>query len=192
MRKVVLVMSVSLDGFMEGPGHDISWHRVDEEAHGHVNDYLRTMGAFVEGRVTHELMTGFWPTAGDDPSSPPPMVDFAAIWRDMPKIVYSRTLPPGPAPWNTTIVGEVRREDVLALKAQPGGDLALGGAALAATFLRLGLVDGYWLYVNPIVLGQGTPVFPPLERRIGLRLVETRPFPNDVVFVRYETAPSAG
>ena len=90
------------------------------------------MGAFLSGRVTHELMAGFWPTADADPASTGPMAEFAGIWRDMPKIVFSRTLEQ--ADWNTTVMREVVPEEIRQLKAQPGGDLALGGADLAAAF----------------------------------------------------------
>jgi dihydrofolate reductase len=185
-RKIVLSISISLDGFIEGPDRDIGWHRVDDELHQHFNEQLRTMGAFLDGRVTYELMAGFWPTADQDPSSSAQVREFAAIWRDMPKIVYSRTLQR--AGWNTTIVRDVVREEVLALKAQPGGDLALGGADLAATFRELGLVDEYRLYVHPVLIGRGKPLFPPSDARADLRLAETRAFGNGVVLLRYERA----
>src|SRR5438045_8993523 len=122
MRKIVLMMSVSLDGFIEGPNREIDWHMVDEELHHHFNEQLAAMGAFLSGRVTYELMAEFWPTADTDPSSTPPMVEFAGIWRDMPKIVYSRTL--DAAGWNSTVVRDVVPEEGNELKAQPGGDLA--------------------------------------------------------------------
>jgi dihydrofolate reductase len=185
-RKIVLPISVSLDGYIEGPGREIDWHRVDEELHQHFNDELRTMGGFLDGRVTYELMAGFWPTADQDPSSSAPVRDFAAIWRDMPKVVYSRTLQQ--AGWNTTIVRDVVREEVLAMKAQPGGDLALGGADLAATFRELGLVDEYRLYVHPVLIGRGKPLFPPSDTRADLRLAGTRAFGNGVVLLRYDHA----
>src|SRR5438445_173857 len=98
LGKIILMMSVSLDGFIEGPNREIDWHMVDDELHRHVNDELRAMGAFLSGRVTHELMAGFWPTADSDPSSTEPMVEFAGIWREKPKIVFSRTLQR--ADWN--------------------------------------------------------------------------------------------
>ena len=84
--------AVSLDGFMAGPDGEIDWHLVDDELHAHINDSLRGMGAFLEGRVTYELMEEFWPTADQDPDSTPPMLEFAGIWREVPKVVYSRTL----------------------------------------------------------------------------------------------------
>src|SRR5437870_2168432 len=122
------MLSISIDGFIEGPDHDIDWHMVDDELHTHFNEQLRVMGAFLNGRVTHELMAQFWPTADVDPSSTPPMVEYSRIWRDMPKIVFSRTLEPGPHDWKTSVVREVVPEEIRQLQAQPGGDLALGGA----------------------------------------------------------------
>lgn len=187
MRKIVLMMSVSLDGYIEGPGRDIGWHLVDDELHRHFNDTLRHMGAFLDGRVTHELMAAYWPTADADPDAPALIADFAAIWRNMPKIVYSRTMN-GPADWNTTIVREVVPEEVRALKEQPGGDLGLGGADLAATFLRHDLVDEIKVYVHPVLIGRGKPLFPDSDTRTALRLTESRVFGNGVVLLRYERA----
>jgi dihydrofolate reductase len=189
MRKIILSMSVSLDGFIEGPDRQIDWHMVDDELHSHFNEQLSTMSAFLSGRVTHELMAAFWPTADSDPSSTAPVVEFAGIWRDMPKIVFSRTLER--ADWNTTIMREVAVEEIMALKAQPGGDMALGGADLASAFMQLDLIDEYRLYVNPIVIGRGKPLFQASDATIHLRLVETRTFGNGVVLLRYESDPSA-
>ncbi len=187
-RKLILMMSVSIDGFIEGPNRELDWHMVDDELHSHFNEQLGAMSAFLEGRVTYELMASFWPTADADPASTRPMVEFARIWRDMPKIVYSRTLER--ADWNATVVRDVVVNEVLELKAQPGGDLVLGGADLAAAFMRYDLIDEYRLYIHPIVIGQGKPLFPASEARINLRLVETRAFGNGVVLLRYERARS--
>lgn len=184
MRKIVLMMSVSLDGFMEGPDRQIDWHMVDDELHSYFNERLRTMGAFLSGRVTHELMAGFWPTADSDPSSTGPMVEFAGIWRDMPKIVFSRALER--ADWNTLIMRDVVVEEIMALKAQPGGDLALSGADLAAAFMQHDLIDEYHLCVHPILIGRGKPLFRASDIKINLRLAETRTFGNGVVLLRYQ------
>jgi dihydrofolate reductase len=185
VRKVVVMMSVSLDGYMEGPGHDLSWHLVDDELHAHFNEVLRAAGAFLEGRVTHELMAGYWPTADSDPTAPAPVKEFAAIWRDMPKVVYSRTL--AAVDGNASLSRELVPEQVQALKDQPGGDLYVGGADLADTFRRHGLVDEYRVYVHPVVLGEGTPLFRPAEATVSLRLLETHRFTNGVVLLRYAT-----
>jgi dihydrofolate reductase len=183
MRKIILTMSVSLDGFIEGPNRELDWHMVDDELHRHFNEQLGAMGAFLSGRVTYELMAGFWPRADSDPSSSGPMVEFARIWRDMPKIVFSRTLER--ADWNTTVVRDVVPEQVMELKAQPGGDLVLGGADIAAAFMRHDLIDEYRLYVHPVVIGRGKPLFPASDTRLDLQLAETRTFGNGVVLLRY-------
>ncbi|MDQ3701075.1 MAG: dihydrofolate reductase family protein [Chloroflexota bacterium] len=188
MRKIILMMSVSLDGYIEGPHREIDWHLVDDDLHGHFNEQLSAMGAFLSGRVTYELMARFWPTADTDPSSTAPMVEFARIWRDMPKIVYSRTLER--ADWNTTIVRDLVVEEVLALKAQSGGDLVLGGADVAASFIRHDLIDEYRIYVHPVVIGRGKPLFPAADAKIDLRLAQTRAFGNGVVLLRYDRPDS--
>ena len=182
MRKIIVMLSVSVDGFFAGPDGELDWHLVDDELHTHFNDELRGMSAFLEGSVSYQLMDAFWPTADQDPDSTAPMVEFAGIWRDTPKIVYSGSL--DRADGNTTVVRDVVPEEVRALQAQPGGDMALGGAILAAAFQRHGLVDEYRLYVHPVVLVGGRPLFAsglPLH----LQLVETRPFGNGVVLLRY-------
>jgi dihydrofolate reductase len=112
------------------------------------------------------------------------MVEFSRIWRDMPKIVYSRTLER--ADWNATVVRDVVPEEIQELKAQPGGDLALGGADIAAAFLRHDLIDEFRLYVHPVVIGRGKPLFQPSDTRVGLQLAETRTFGNGVVLLHYQ------
>ena len=184
MRKIILMMSVSVDGFIEGPNRELDWGLVDDELHSHFNTELSAMGAFLNGRVTYELMAGFWPTADTDPESTGPMVEFARIWRDKPKIVFSRTLER--ADWNTTVVRDLVAEEVMELKAQPGGDLVLGGADLAAAFMRHDLIDEYRLYVHPLVIGAGKPLFGLSDFKINLRLAESRAFGNGVVLLRYQ------
>jgi dihydrofolate reductase len=118
MRKIIFMMSVSLDGYFEGPDHDLGWQLVDEELHQHFNDWLATAGGFLDGRVTYELMASHWPAADQDPAASAQVIEFSRIWRDMPKIVFSRTLEQ--AGWNTTIVREVVPEQIAELKARPG------------------------------------------------------------------------
>lgn len=189
MRKIVLMMSVSLDGYIEGPNGEIDWHVVDAELHRHFNREIRQMGALLSGRVTYELMAGYWPTADKDPDSAPEVVEFAGIWRNMPKVVFSRTLERGEG--HTTIVREVVPEEIRALKEQPGGNLGLGGADLAATFMRHDLVDEFWVYVHPVLIGRGKPLFPEADILTRLRLIEARVFGNGVVQLRYERANAA-
>ena len=187
MRKVVYSMGVSLDGFIEGPNRELDWSTPDEELHRFWNDQAREMGTFLYGRRLYELMADFWPTADTDPSAPEPVVEFARIWRDMPKIVFSRTLEK--VDWNSRLVRDNIAEEVTKLKAQPGKDMEVGGPTLAATFMRLGLIDEYRPVVHPVVLGGGTPFFPALEDRIRLRLTDTRTFGSGVVYLRYQREP---
>ncbi|MGA4880844.1 dihydrofolate reductase family protein [Streptomyces lydicamycinicus] len=190
MRKIIVWLSVSLDGFIEGPDRELDWHLVDDELHRYVNDQLRQMGAFLSGRITHELMAGFWPTADADPAITGPMAEFAGIWRDMPKIVFSRTLEQAGG-YHTTLMREVVPEEIMALKAQPGGDMTLGGADLAASFREHDLIDEYRLYVHPVILGRGTPLFRASDTRTGLELAGTRTFGNGVVLLHYRRAGAA-
>ncbi|MFE9257744.1 dihydrofolate reductase family protein [Streptomyces sp. NPDC006879] len=189
MRKIILMMSISLDGYIEGPGHDIGWHQVDDDLHRHFNEQLAAMGGFLSGRRTHELMASFWPTADGDPASSAPMVEFARIWRDKPKVVYSRTL--RRADWNTTVAHAVEPDEVRALAQRSSGDLTLSGAELATSFGRLDLIDEYRLYVHPVLLGRGSPLFSSTAERRPLRLVESRAFGNGVVLMRHEVLRGA-
>jgi dihydrofolate reductase len=185
-RQVVYVMSVSLDGYMEGPNREIDWHHVDDELHRHFNEELAPAGAFLDGRVTYQLMADFWPTADEDPAASDVTKDFARIWRDMPKIVYSRTLER--ADWNTTIVREIDPDEVRELKAQAGGDLIVGGANVAAVFRAHDLIDEYRVYIHPVLIGRGKPMFQPYDGRAELRLAESHGFGNGVVLLRYVRA----
>ena len=184
MRKVIYSMSVSLDGFTETPDGKIDWVIVDEELHTFFNAQAREQDAFLYGRRMYELMARYWPTVDANPSNPAYMVEFSRIWKDTPKVVFSKTLKE--VAWNSRLVRDDIAGEVAKLKAQPGKDLGVGGPTLAASFMRLGLIDEYQLFINPVVLGTGTPFFPELSRRIDLQLVETRTFRSGVVYVRYQ------
>jgi dihydrofolate reductase len=127
----------------------------------------------------------YWETADEKPSDPE-HDEFALIWKDLPKIVISKTL--DKVEGNSRLIREGVAEEVAKLKEQPGKDLAVGGAGLASTLIELGLVDEFRRFVHPVVLGAGTPYFPALEERIDLELVETRTFPSRVVYMRYRRA----
>jgi dihydrofolate reductase len=126
----------------------------------------------------------YWQTADTNPSSPEYEVEYAHIWKGIPKIVFSKTLER--VERNARLVRDNIAEVIAKLKEQPGKDLGLGGANIASTFLRLGLIDEYRLYVHPVVLGGGTPMFPALDHKINLRLVETRKFGSGVVLLHYQ------
>ncbi len=182
MRMLIYSMGVSLDGFIAGPGGEIDWSAPDEELHRFHNQQARELGAHLCGRRLYEVMT-YWETADENPSAPEYELEFARIWKSLPKIVFSKTLEK--VEGNARLVREGVVEEVAKLKEQAGKDLAVGGAGLASALIELGLIDEYRLFVSPVVLGGGTPYFPALDDRINLELVETRPFGSRVVYVRY-------
>ena len=185
MRKLIYSMTMSLDGFIAGPDGEIDWSAPDEELHRFHNEQTRELGAHLCGRRLYEEMV-YWETADENPSAAEHELEFARIWLALPKIVFSTTL--DEVEGNATLAGGDIAEEVAELKAQPGKDLAVGGAGLASTLISLGLVDEYRLFVSPVVVGGGTPFFPALDESIDLELVETRTFASRVVYVRYRRA----
>jgi dihydrofolate reductase len=189
MGKLIYSMSVSLDGFVETPSRSLDWVQVDEELHSIFNDQAREVSASLYGRRLYELMVDSWPTMETNPSATPAMLEFAGIWKATPKIVFSRTLEQ--VDWNSRLVRGDPVAEVARLKAQPGFDMDVGGPTLASTLIRAGLIDEYRPFVQPVILGAGTPFFPALDDRVGLRLLETRTFGSGVVYLRYEMANPA-
>ncbi|HEV8403695.1 MAG TPA: dihydrofolate reductase family protein [Candidatus Limnocylindrales bacterium] len=185
MGTLVYSMSVSLDGFVATPDGSLDWVLVDEELHSIFNDEARVMSAFLHGRRMWELMAGYWPTADTDPTATPAELDFAAIWKATPKIVFSRTLER--VGHDARLVRDDAVAEVARLRAQPGFDMSVGGPTIAAPLLSAGLVDEVRLYLQPVVLGAGLPFLPPLDQRIALELIETRTFGSGVVYLRYGT-----
>ena len=183
MRKLIYSFGVSLDGFIAGPEGDIDWSAPDEELHRFHNQQARELGAHLYGRRLYEVMR-YWETAEEEnPSAPEHVLEFARIWKATPKIVFSSTLEG--VEGNARLVKDGVAEEVVRLKEEPGKDLAVGGAGLASTCMKLGLIDEYRLFVSPVVVGGGTPFFPAMDERINLDLVETRTFGSRVVYVRY-------
>jgi dihydrofolate reductase len=189
MGRLIYSMSVSLDGFVETPSRSLDWVRVDEELHSLFNDEAREMSAFLYGRRMYELMTAYWPTAENDSSATPAMVEFARIWKEKPKVVFSTSLQR--VEWNSRLVRDNAAAEVARLKARPGFDMDVGGPTIAAALIRAGLIDEYRLYVQPVILGAGTPFFPALEDRVELAHLETRAFGSGVVLFRYEAVRPA-
>lgn len=185
MRKLIYSMGVSLDGFIAGPGGEIDWGAPDEELHRFHNQQARELGAHLCGRRLYEEMV-YWESADENPSLSEHELEFARIWKDLPKIVFSKTLEK--VEGNTRLVRDGVAEELAKLKEQPGKDLAVGGAALASTCIGLGLVDEYRLFISPVVLGGGTPYFPTLKERIDLELLETETFGSRVVYLRCRRA----
>ena len=190
MRKVIYAMSVSLDGFIEATNGDLSWSFPDEELHQHFNDLESTIDVHLYGRRLYENMAAYWPTADENPSAPKHEIEYARIWKSMPKIVFSKTL--DQVKWNSRLVRGNIAEEVNKLKEQPGKAMSVGGAEIASTFMQLGLIDEYRLYFHPVILGGGKPMFRPLPEKINLRLIETRTFGSGAVLIRYQRAADAG
>ncbi|MBE7556277.1 MAG: dihydrofolate reductase family protein [Anaerolineales bacterium] len=184
MRKVIYSMMVSLDGFIEGPNRELDWHIIDEELHRFVNDQQSEFDTYLYGRRLYEVMT-YWETADKNPSSPEYELEFARIWKSMPKIVFSKTLEQ--IQENARLVRDNIVEEITKLKQQPGKNMDLGGPNIASTFVQLGLIDEYRLFIQPVVLGSGTSFFPALDEKINLRLVETHTFGSGVVYLRYQS-----
>ena len=182
MRKLIYSMTASLDGFIAGPKGEIDWSAPDEELHRFHNQRTRELGAVLCGRRLYEEML-YWETADENPSAAEHELEFARIWKATPRIVFSRTLEK--VEGNARLVRDGAADELAKLKDQPGGDLSVGGAGLASTFIKLDLVDEYRLFVSPVVLGGGTPYFPALDERINLELVETQTFGSRVAYVRY-------
>ncbi len=181
--RLVYSMSVSLDGFAAAPDGSLDWVIVDEELHAFFNEESRSSDTFLYGRRMYEEMAAYWPTAEADPAATPTMVEFARIWRETPKVVFSRSL--AEADHASRLVRDDAVDEVARLKAQ-GLDMDVGGPTLAGALLRAGLVDEVRLFLNPVVLGAGLPFLPSLDRPVGLRLLETRTFASGVVWLRYE------
>jgi dihydrofolate reductase len=182
MRRVIYSMQVSLDGFIAGPGGEIDWSTPSEEVHRFHNDRAREIGVELYGRRLYEVMR-YWETAEENDTSPEYEIEFARIWKQTPKIVFSRTL--DRVEGNATLAQGDVADEVARLKQQPGKDVAVGGAGLASSLIELGLVDEYRLFFYPVVLGGGTPYFPPLGGRINLERAETKNFGSGVTYVRY-------
>jgi dihydrofolate reductase len=182
MRRLAYSMGVSLDGYTAGPGGEIDWSAPDEELHRFHNQQMRETGLHLCGRRLYETMV-YWETADRDPSLQEHEIEFARIWQALPKIVYSRTLER--VRGDATLVREVDVEAIARLKAQPGRDLAVGGATLAGELIALGLVDELRLFVYPVILGGGTTWLAPSGAGIDLELLESRTFGSRVLYLRY-------
>lgn len=181
MRNLFWQISVTLDGFMEGPNHELDDTAgfKDEDFERYASEMLKSIGGMLIGRRTYELFAGYWPTAaGED----------AERMNALPKIVFSRT--PKEVEWkNSSLVSNNVAEEVTRLKQQPGKGLALFGSAdLASTLMRLGLIDEYRILVTPVVLGKGTPMFKDIRDRVPLKLIKATAWTSGTVALFYQPA----
>lgn len=187
MRKVILFMHLSLDGFAAGPKGELDWISYDEELEKYAEGIVSTVGAALYGRVTYQMMESHWPTVLTNPASTKHDIDHAHWIENISKVVFSKSLEK--VDWNNTrLIKDNIAEEVSKLKQQPGKDLVIfGSPGLAETFMKLDLIDGYRLTVNPVVLGSGKPLFRDIKDKVNLKLVETKTFNSGVVGLHYET-----
>ena len=186
MRSVTYSMGVSLDGYIVGPDGGFDWTAPDEEVFGFVTDEIRQVGVHLLGRRLYETML-HWESADQDPSLDDSMLEWAAIWKALPKVVFSATLPA--VQGNARLASGGLAKEIERLRAEPAeGDIAIGGATLAAEAAALGLIDEYRARVYPVLVGGGVPFFAQRERRVDLELVETRTFSSGVVYLRHRVA----
>lgn len=183
MRSVTYSMGASLDGYIVGPDGGFRWTEPDDEVFRFVTDELRAVGVYLLGRRLYETML-YWETADQDPSLNDSMRVWAALWKALPKVVFSTTL--------SAVQGTARlasgglAEEIERLRAEPGtGDIAIGGATLASEAAALGLIDEYRVRAYPLLVGGGIPFFPRDRRRVDLELVESRTFSSNIVYLRY-------
>lgn len=181
---VIYSMTVSLDGFINGPDGEIDWSAPSEELFAFHTDRVRELGAHLCGRRLYETML-YWETADQDPAASDLFLEFARIWQQLPKIVVSNSLER--VEGNARLVRGDPASELARLKAESGRDIEVGGAGLAAGLISAGLVDECRLFVTPVLLGRGTPFFPPLDSRQQFELAETRTF-GETVYLRYARA----
>ena len=183
MGRVVHLMNVSVDGYVDHPQLGLDWTAVDDELHGFFNDHERELGAMVYGRRLWETMAGYWPTAEADPDATPVMREYARLWNAVPKVVVSRTLD------RVEHGARLERELVPVLRElrdTVDGEIDLGGPTTAVDAYRAGLVDAVRLVIHPIVLGRGTRFFPELDTPLRLRPTDERTFANGARYLAFD------
>ncbi|WNZ14698.1 dihydrofolate reductase family protein [Streptomyces sp. 11x1] len=183
MRSVTYSMNISLDGYIVGPDGSFDWSGPEPEVFRFWIDEIRDVGVHLMGRRLYETML-YWETADQDPALGDAEREWIALWNPLPKVVFSTTL--------SAVEGQARlasggvAEEIERLRAEPGeGDIAIGGATLAAQAAEAGLIDEYRAIVYPVLVGGGIPFFPRDERQVDLELVETRPLAAKVVYLRH-------
>jgi dihydrofolate reductase len=189
MRSVTYSMGVSLDGYIVGPDGGLNWTAPDQELFRFVIDETRELATYVMGRRLYETML-YWETADQvlgDPSLDDDALEWAAIWKPLPKVVFSTTL--SAVEGNARLATGSLVEEVERLRTEPtDGGIAIGGATLAGEAARLGLIDEYRPRVHPVLVGGGIPFYPQSERRVDLELVQSRTFGSQTVYSRYRVA----
>lgn len=166
-------MHISLDGFVAGPNGEMDWIRADQEIFDYVGRRISKGDTSLYGRVTYQMMENYWPTAGDKPNATRHEIEHSKWYGKVHKVVLSKTLEDAGLT-NTTIINDNLVDRINAIKQQPGEEILLFGSPTAThSLIQQKLVDGYWLFVNPIILGQGIPLFVDIKDKIQLRLLPT-------------------
>jgi dihydrofolate reductase len=183
MRSVTYSMSMSLDGYIVGPDGGFNWTAPVEEVFRFWIDEIRQVGVHLLGRRLYQTML-YWETAEERASLDDAQLEWAALWNPLPKVVFSTTL--AEVQGNARLASGGLAEEIERLRAEPAsGEIAIGGATLAAEAAALDLIDEYRVMVYPVLVGGGISYFPQRERRVDLELVETRPYGSKVVYIRY-------
>jgi len=181
MRKIVLFNLMTLDGYFEGGNADISWHNVDQEFNDFAIAQLRTADMLLFGRKTYELMAAYWPTEEGIKDN----AVIAELMNQIDKIVFSKCLEK--AEWDhTRLISENLFDEVKKLKSLPGKDVFIFGSAdLSSTLIQHHLIDEFRIMINPLILGNGTPMFKNVTAKIDLQLLKTKVFGNGNVLLNY-------
>lgn len=192
MRKIISFMHISLDGFVAGLNGEIDWVKVDDEIFDFVGKRISKGDTALYGRVTYQMMENYWPTAGDKPTATRHTIEHSKWYNKVRKIVLSKTmkeagLAAGQAGvTNPKIISDNLPEKINEIKQQDGEDILLFGSPTAThSLIQLNLIDGYWLFVNPIILGQGIPLFVDIKDKTKLKLLNTRKFSSGVTELDY-------
>jgi dihydrofolate reductase len=178
-------MHVSLDGFVSGPSGELDWSKLDEELFDHVGKRIKTGDTALYGRITYQMMESYWPTAADKPTATPHDRAHSQWYKQVRKLVLSRTLEE-PSDSNTEIISTDLTNRLRDIKAQDGEDILLFGSPTAThALIKEQLIDGYWLFVHPVLLGEGIPLFREIPYRTPLKLISSRTFASGVAELDY-------
>ena len=184
MRKIISFMHISLDGFVAGLNGEMDWIKVDEEIFDHVGKRISEGDTALYGRVTYQMMENYWPTAGDKPTATKHDIEHSKWYSKVHKVVLSKSMKDDLA--NTTIISDNLSDSINEIKKHGDKDILLFGSPTAThSLIQLNLIDGYWLFVNPIILGQGIPLFADIKDKIKLKLLTTRQFTSGVTELNY-------
>ena len=178
-------MHISLDGFVAGPNGEMNWIKVDEEIFDHVGKRISETDTALYGRVTYQMMENYWPNAGKEPDASKHDIEHAKWYNNVHKVVLSKTMKDA-ALTNTTIISDNLSERINEIKQGAGSEILLFGSPTAThSLIQLNLIDGYWLFVNPIILGQGIPLFTGIKDKTGLKILTTHQFTSGVTELNY-------